>query len=727
MQIYEYADLNYPTETEKIRPLVTDPASEIATLDDYRRRHRLYRTDPSLQKLGSRVPLIMIPDDHEYANNAWMTGAENHQPFGSDGAGFDQTLYIEGDWYLRMNAALQAMFEYMPLRGESAPVCSTTGCVGSAAADAAALAAAGASISAPGSPATNVTSASRVRMAALRRSFTLNGLVTMTLLEDRVSARTSANAVNNNGMKLPLSAFDCPSYGLTTVGDPQCSPVAQAALASGLASVGADGVSFLSPVNWTVPMITALKTAYQSMTTSPIYYGNTSQHLVGTSAVSFLNSTFAASKAAGVPYQVFVSQTVFQTTAAPDLLSAVTSGRLTSKSMAGAAGAICSPSGLAAACAGAKAGIPWNTDSWDGFDVERNAVLAAFGSAATPIINSGDAHGFWLGGVPAPATVGSTTNVAVEFAGGSVTSQGWGDFFAFLNGYAIPAPAPGGRLNQGSNAFVNMLEDGFVIANNATGMVASRHLHGALVFRVTATSYIGQVFTIDTMASSNYTIMCDYAYSVPAGTKGVMNNLAASGSPGCVSTVGGAVPGTFNGLTGVNGGAAVMALSPPAASMFPTPTGSATGSFTVSAAVTLQGLTAAQFTATAQTAFIATLAVQLSVLPSAITITGVTAASAGRHLLQTGITVAFVVNAPSPVAAGSLTNSISAITTGAGATAFVAALNTNLVAAGATAATGVVLATAPTVANAPTSAAHSAAPAMALAVAVAAMSAVLSL
>lgn len=48
-------------------------------------------------------------DDHEIANNAWRDGAENHNP--------DRG---EGDWAARKAAAVQAYFEWMPIRDTSA-------------------------------------------------------------------------------------------------------------------------------------------------------------------------------------------------------------------------------------------------------------------------------------------------------------------------------------------------------------------------------------------------------------------------------------------------------------------------------------------------------------------------------------------------------------------------------------------------------------------------------
>ena len=82
------------------------PAHEIVTLDDYRRRHAIYKLDADLQAVHQAHPFIAIWDDHEFTNNAWTDGAENH----NEG---------EGDWYARMAAARQAYFEWMPVREQS--------------------------------------------------------------------------------------------------------------------------------------------------------------------------------------------------------------------------------------------------------------------------------------------------------------------------------------------------------------------------------------------------------------------------------------------------------------------------------------------------------------------------------------------------------------------------------------------------------------------------------
>ncbi|WP_058044841.1 alkaline phosphatase D family protein [Streptomyces roseifaciens] len=100
--IYEYASGTYPPAKQVVRPHA--PAHEIVTLADYRTRHGRYKTDPDLQALHRTHPFVAIWDDHEFANDTWTGGAENHTP----GA--------EGEWAARMAAAKQAYFEWMPVR-----------------------------------------------------------------------------------------------------------------------------------------------------------------------------------------------------------------------------------------------------------------------------------------------------------------------------------------------------------------------------------------------------------------------------------------------------------------------------------------------------------------------------------------------------------------------------------------------------------------------------------
>lgn len=80
------------------------PPHEIKTLGDYRTRHAQYKADPCLKAAHAAHPFIAIWDDHETANDSWAGGAENHDPD------------TEGDWQARKRAAMQAYYEWMPIR-----------------------------------------------------------------------------------------------------------------------------------------------------------------------------------------------------------------------------------------------------------------------------------------------------------------------------------------------------------------------------------------------------------------------------------------------------------------------------------------------------------------------------------------------------------------------------------------------------------------------------------
>lgn len=103
--LYEYATGGYPKPPYVVRQ--HEPAHEILTLADYRTRHGNYKTDTDLQALHAAHPVIAIWDDHEFANDTWSGGAENHTP--GD----------EGEWSARVAAAKQAYFEWMPVRAST--------------------------------------------------------------------------------------------------------------------------------------------------------------------------------------------------------------------------------------------------------------------------------------------------------------------------------------------------------------------------------------------------------------------------------------------------------------------------------------------------------------------------------------------------------------------------------------------------------------------------------
>lgn len=101
--LYEYAMGGYGTDRAEAMSRLPDPPHEIVNVGDYTRRHANYCLDPDLQALKARAPWITVWDDHETANDAHRTGAENHD-FG------------EGEWTERRDAALAAYYAWLPAR-----------------------------------------------------------------------------------------------------------------------------------------------------------------------------------------------------------------------------------------------------------------------------------------------------------------------------------------------------------------------------------------------------------------------------------------------------------------------------------------------------------------------------------------------------------------------------------------------------------------------------------
>lgn len=92
----------------------TNPAHKVApglrehtlgipqTLDAYRERHALYKSDPDLRAVHAAHPWVMTWDDHEVVND---------YADGQDARGTDPATFLQ-----RRAAAYQAYFEHMPLR-----------------------------------------------------------------------------------------------------------------------------------------------------------------------------------------------------------------------------------------------------------------------------------------------------------------------------------------------------------------------------------------------------------------------------------------------------------------------------------------------------------------------------------------------------------------------------------------------------------------------------------
>ncbi len=103
--VLHLGDYIYESAVRKDRgPRQDDPPGQVTSLAQYRARYAQYRTDPDLQRLHQRHPLVAVWDDHELAGNAWWEGAGGHDPV------------IDGPWERRRTAAAQAYREWLPLR-----------------------------------------------------------------------------------------------------------------------------------------------------------------------------------------------------------------------------------------------------------------------------------------------------------------------------------------------------------------------------------------------------------------------------------------------------------------------------------------------------------------------------------------------------------------------------------------------------------------------------------
>ncbi len=104
--IYEYGSdpQSFGNADAKMLGREHTPANDIVSIADYRIRHAQYRSDEMLQGLLAKMPLIAVWDDHEFANNAYVDGAQNH----------DATK--QGDWAMRKQNAVKVYHEWMPIR-----------------------------------------------------------------------------------------------------------------------------------------------------------------------------------------------------------------------------------------------------------------------------------------------------------------------------------------------------------------------------------------------------------------------------------------------------------------------------------------------------------------------------------------------------------------------------------------------------------------------------------
>lgn len=359
--IYEYGLNGYGGDVALQLGRAPRPEVEIVTLSDYRLRHAQYKEEPELQAAHAAAPWIVVWDDHEVSNDSWAGGAENHNPENN-----------EGEWDARKRAAMQAYYEWLPIRDPEA-----------------------------GKP-----------FEAINRSFQWGDLATIIMIETRLLARTQqldyakdlgpatmawdAGRLVPPGAPRPASAQVLPLYIDTATGR----PITDWARVRGFNPRQLPaGVAIL-------PDIEGFKRGKLA---------DPKRALLGAPQEAWLGEELDKSKRAGAAWQVLGNQTVMAQVDAPDF------SRL--------------PAPLVAKLETLQPGIgrflqltrfkpPFNLDSWDGYPAQRARLYDLFAkSGAHPIVVTGDSHTAWANELHA-----GEARIGAEFACTSVTSPGTGDY-----------------------------------------------------------------------------------------------------------------------------------------------------------------------------------------------------------------------------------------------------------------------------------------------------------
>ncbi|WP_317930655.1 alkaline phosphatase D family protein [Halioxenophilus sp. WMMB6] len=374
--IYEYNNEGYSDHSLAAGERRLQPEHEIIALDDYRARYSLYRRDPDLQAAHAQHPFICVWDDHELANDAYMTGAENHQP------------ESEGDWQQRKAAAIQAYREWLPIR--------------------------------------DYQDASNP--ALTYRSFQIGNLVSLYMLDTRIIGRSQQFDYQAD-MIWQQIAFD--TSQLATTGK------ATALLEAGaLAKLKPEQIQWLTvPFDLRQQPPKPLLDWQQLQTLDPHnlpegfaflpdveqvrakLLNDPDRQLLGLTQEAWLSDELQ--KNSHSTWQILGQQIITGEVKSPEIrdLMATSEGKL--------------PEYINGIVMLGQLGLPFNSDAWDGYNACRQRYLQLLKHhARNPISLAGDSHNAWAFELTPD---GESTPVAVEFATTSVTSPGMESYLANSN------------------------------------------------------------------------------------------------------------------------------------------------------------------------------------------------------------------------------------------------------------------------------------------------------
>jgi len=340
--IYEDGPGGYATADAARLGRMPEPARELLSLDDYRARYAQSRRDPDLQAVHASLPFICVWDDHEIADNAYATGAENHDPA------------TEGDYALRRAAALQAYLEWLPIRSPDPQ-----------------------------------------NLLEIFRAFEFGDLLTLHMLDTRHIAR--ARQLDYADYYNPVTGvFDAARFAAD-----MASP-ARPMLGAPQMRWLQDGMS-ASCATWQVlGQQVLMGRMYLPM---PLLAPDPRTPMVSLAEYGAIATAFAT-------YQAVVAQ--LTAGGVPVTPQALLAAGMTAEQLA----IVNDPAKQAIM---AMPSIPYNLDAWDGYPLDREAVLAmAKALDKNLVVLSGDSHNAWAHDLKDA----QGSQVAVEFAGSSVSSPG---------------------------------------------------------------------------------------------------------------------------------------------------------------------------------------------------------------------------------------------------------------------------------------------------------------
>ena len=338
--IYENAEDVYanPVATDELGRQV-EPRNEILSIEDYRMRYGLYRTDADLQAVHARHPFICVWDDHELANDCWQDGAKNH----NEG---------EGDFKARLHSARQAYHEWMPIRttseGDQAPI---------------------------------------------YRSFKLGKLADLIMLDTRIHGR---NRPLDYAADLPMRSvlFNISGSSVSLVGEEEAAQIPEAELvrvnvpfdfSTGAAVAITDYQRIKDLTAETLPAgwyyLPDAETFKNKILIDP------NRTILGADQERWLDTQLQISKQRGTPWQILGQQVLMGKLGLPVLTDEELKLEETKPEYRPI---------LQMMQTLAKEALPFNLDAWNGYPVCRDTVFKSLAEhGVNPVVLAGDTHNAW--------------------------------------------------------------------------------------------------------------------------------------------------------------------------------------------------------------------------------------------------------------------------------------------------------------------------------------------